>query len=100
MSDDVSIWILPPGGARPFQAGAMCEPSKGMDLSETDNSSADAAAREGRARGRTARWQGGSIQMHPYGELPIRQLMGTSVLWGHGERRARVSGVFERHMSP
>jgi hypothetical protein len=30
----------------------------------------------------------------------LRQLMGTSVLWGHGERRARVSGVFERHMSP
>jgi gluconolactonase len=29
-----------------------------------------------------------------------RPLMGTSVLWGHGERRARVSGVFERHMSP
>src|SRR5207249_4200367 len=32
------------GGAGPFQAAAMCEPSKGMDLAETDNCSADAAA--------------------------------------------------------
>ena len=60
----MSYWILPPcqravrPGARPFQAAAMCEPSKGMDLSETDNCSADAAAWKGRAPGRTARWQG------------------------------------------
>src|ERR1051326_6629876 len=40
----------------------MCEPSKGMNLSETDNCSAGAAAWKGRAPGRTARWQGGSIQ--------------------------------------
>src|ERR1043166_3205536 len=39
----------------------MCEPSKGMDLSETDNCSADASAWKGLAPGPTARWQGGSI---------------------------------------
>ena|ERR1051326_5568308 len=96
----VSIWILPRGGARPFQAAAMCEPSKGIVLSETDNCSADAAARKGRAPGRTARWQSGGIQMLPYGEFPIRMLMGTSVLWGHGGRNAHCFGVFRRRMSP
>ena len=86
--------------ARPFQAAAMYEPSNGMDLSETDNCSADAAAWKGGAPGRTARWQGGSIQMLPYGEFPIRELMGTSVLWGHGGRNAHCFGVFRRRMSP
>jgi hypothetical protein len=67
-----SVWrasgYCPRGGARPFQAAAMCEPSKGMDLSETDNCSADAAAWKGRAPDRTARWQGGSIQVRKKGD--------------------------------
>src|ERR1043166_8580838 len=40
----------------------MCGPSKDMDLSETDNCSVDAAAWKGRAPGRMALCQGGSIQ--------------------------------------
>src|ERR1043166_7145011 len=58
-----SVWrasgYCPRGGARPFQAAAMCEPSKGMDLSETDNCSADAAAWKGRAPDGRARLAGG-----------------------------------------
>src|ERR1051326_7141991 len=50
-----SVWrasgYCPRGGAGLFQAAAMCEPSKGMDLSETDNCSADAAAWKARAPG-------------------------------------------------
>ena len=40
------------------------------------------------------------IKMLPYGEFPIRELMGTSVLWGHGGRNAHCFGVFRRRMSP